>query len=420
MYKRDGNGTNLLTQYLKAASQKSSKFAREWQPSGQFSGQSSYKIEQVKATMSDTVPSSLSEGRGQIITFNIPPNAIYDMVNMVFSFGAFTAADPGDTISWDVPIERITARQGGSPLFEVLYTDYTTAFKLMTTDGKKSWRDRGMFADENDGDYPAFQMVVPVFGFKNYGYSEDASRDYTILPILSKTHPIELEVTLRSMFDIAPNTATVPPEPSLLSMRIWASKRVYDDPEDEKRDFAILQGRTANHIITTYDSSYVTSKSFTTDASGTYPNLTLDMSAIETVHVNWLLLRLRPQNADRNSESATVFGFSGESSRIQKFGHVYRQIGPSYLLKPFFSLQHKGRTFDSDYDGKNVDDGELLILSSPSSIFELQDISPNYYEPASSPTLELYDIYGLSPNTTYYLDIYVSRMLPLRVDKQGT
>jgi len=390
---------------------KGGRFMKEWSPSGQFAGESAYHTKTIESTSTNSITGLMSAIAGTENTWEFAGDSIYDGIALELKYGAFTQADAADTIDWNTPIRKITWLQNGVTLGEITFTDIKTSFKCGNDEMRAALRTMNNFVDTKTGSQVAFTQTIPLLGFKDMGFSEDPSKGHLCKPVPG-LEKLQIKITWRDHFTIDPNTATVPAAPSLTSARMFASRRTYDRDEDFAKDMSALvsPSRMSLKPITFYSSIKCSSTHFTSSAEGKAETLTCSLANIEQSDIAYFILRMRTAATSEESEIAVAFSFYGTGSRIEKSGSEFRSVLSNTALKLDFLRNHQGRLPKSGYTTKAVTDGELFILSSMASIFELQDIRPDNYATGSSPQLTLQAISGLSNSTAYTLDVYAMRV----------
>lgn len=404
----------ILAKALSTAKIYNDKFSKEWSPSGQFSGESNYKMSTIMSTSSNTINGPLSSIAGSTYMWEFNGNSIYDGIALELEFGAFTEDNVADTIEWDIPIRRIVYKQGGNTLGEINYADFVSSFKCVNSDTRNSIRAFNNFHDIVTGSQDSFIQTIELIGFKNYGFSEDPSIGHATIPCPSD-EKLQIEITFRDQFIVVDGGATTPDKPLIIASRMFASRRDYKYPVDFSNDMSkfVSKSEINSRPVSTYSSILCGSFNLNTNASGGLSSLTCSLSGLEQSFVSWFKLRVRLATAEQESTNAEVFAFYGNGSRIEKNGSEFRPILNSTSLRTTFKRNHKGRLPNSDYTVKTIHDGELYILSNEASIFEIQDIYADFYETGCSPQITLKEISGLANSTSYKLDVYAVRMEPL-------
>ena len=394
-----------LASLIDTTREKVDDFGDVWAPRSQFKTGTRYYTEVVYSTTPNNMSGDLID---EDIQFELPGGkigAIYDDPVVEIEYNAFTAADAGDTIDWTVPIDRSEINQGGNNITRMFYRDYITSFKMGTPEYRQSLRDMNMFVDTKTGDQPAFTTTIPLLGVKNYGFSEDFNSSHMTIPVPGP-EKLQFEFRLRNMFNIVPNGATTPDRPTVKKIRMFAMRRRYHKESDLIEDIEKFKtiGKSLKPV-SVYYSNTNTSANFTSDANGAIANISMPLQGIESNYVAWLLIRLRKSSVPFDDLNEEPINFTGTGNYIAKNGSQFKQLYSSTAIKRQMFRNHRSRLPTSDYSVKTVKDNMMIVLSNESSIFELQNIVPDYYEPTCSPELILKELTGLDPTTNYTLDV---------------
>lgn len=405
----------MLAKTLVAAHNDQPAFGREWAQRGQFGGGSNHTDTIFTSATVANITGLLSALAGKMLTFEFPDDTILNWAVLEIWFGAWTENHAADTLRITSPIRKVTVKQNGQILNELYFADYVSSRKCATGDIRAALASRNVFVDTLTGSQPAFKQTIEMFGMKNYGYSEDASRHHTVVPVPAGG-ALTYEITFRDQFVMTDGGAGLPTAPLIESMQMYASRRIYENSADFERDMAVMLSPSPLRIRTTSTYSAVKSaaKHFTTDATGGLAALSVTLESLSQQYVSWLTLRVRLATALDESESAVPFEFFGTGSRIEMNGSEFLVLHSSTALRYIFEANHMGRRPTSGYtNDATILDGELFILFSAASMFEMQNLFPQFFPVNSNPSITLTGLEGLAASTEYILDVRAIKMQPL-------
>lgn len=364
----------------------------------QFSRGESYALKQVDSISVVSLNGmTASEINGEEITFEFSGNQVYEELGLQIDWK--DATDCTNTYITQ-PIRRMTIINGTSDVTNFTDSDYVLAYKMMSREGRLHYQDLGNFTREAGPGIAARRRVIPLFTPKWTGYSEDVSTESSI--VVAKNVNIKFRITLQNPFvvDGVPFTD----EPKISKIKVKGFMRHYTDKKAQARiiDNYYNQGGVPQILYEGIDLVQIPK---TTDATGGINNLTLSLSGLENSHVIMLVVRAIKDGS--HNFSASPFDFT-EASGIYLNTGIWREFRNSDAAKSLF-YSATGRTIS--YSDDTIEDGDLILLSSPQSPFELSRISPDYYKSNTSPTLKFMEITGLVAATKYTFIVTALRII---------
>lgn len=371
------------------------KFGKE-----QYIGTPNYAVKSVESTTAVFVPNIIITNNAAPITWTFPAPAVYDDLRLKFTFGAFTQDNAADTITRTCPIQKIVWQYGADVISTRYYDDICIAHKCSKPEVRESNRDDGLFTATETGSQAGFTQVIHLGGMKSYGDSEDLNPDSALF-VVPGINELSIEITLRDQFTIVDGGVTTPDKPTCTSIKMRSFRRDYDDVSVARSIYKQMGGSLP---VLIYNSKIVTGKSFTSTAGGTFDSLDIKMDGTNNQNVMAYAVRLFLAS-DTQEMDSKVFQFSGTSTGIYKNSEMYRPVRDNTDVKAMFRKAH-GRIVSSDLPGQ-YGDGDMIILASPTSIFEIDQSVTDNYTASDDARMYFESITGLGASTDYIMKIHL-------------
>jgi hypothetical protein len=365
----------------------------------QYQGTSNYSVKSIESTTAVFIPNIVIVNNAEPITWDLPARAIYDDLRLKFTFGAFTEDHAADTITRTNPVSKVVWQYGDEVIATRYYEDMVLAHKASSPWIRECNRDEGIFTATETGTQAAFTQTIHIGGMKCYGDSEDLNPDSALF-VVPGTNKLSIEITLRDQFTIVDGGVTTPDKPVCTGIKMRAFRRDYDDQRVANEMFKQMGGKLP---ILIYNSKKVSQNEFTTDATGALDVLTTKLDGTNDMNVMAYGIRVYLAT-DVQGMDAKVFSFSGNSG-IEKNSEMYRKIRDNTDVTSMFRKAH-GRVLSSDLPAQ-YEDGDLLVLASPSSVFEIDQSVTDNYTTTDEARLRIEGITGLAASTTYVMKIHL-------------
>lgn len=366
----------------------------------QYDGTQNYVVKSVESTTAVFVPNVVLGSDSTPITWDLPPRAIYDDLRLKFTFGAFTEDNVADTITRTNPVSKIVWQYGSDVIATRYYDDIVIAHKCSSPWIRECNRDEGIFTATQTGSQAGFTQTIHIGGMKCYGDSEDLNPDSALFVVPSE-NKLSIEITLRDQFTIVDGGGTTPDKPVCTDIKLRAFRRDYLDKSIEREMFKQMGGQLP---VLIYNSKKVTKKAFTTTAGGTYDSVVVKLDGTNDQNVMAYAIRIYLEN-DVQGMDAKVFSFQSNSSGIEKNSEMYRPIRDNTDITSMYRKAH-GRILSSDLPAQ-YEDGDLLVLASPSSIFEIDQSVTDNYTTSDEAQLRIENVSGLAASTNYVMAIHL-------------
>lgn len=369
----------------------------------QFASGAAYSVKSDESTTPSPINTILDVG--ETLTFDIPADAVYDDICLRLQFGTFTQNNPADTICNTCPIHRVEFYYGGTKTSTRWYEDFIVAHKCSTPWIREFNRSENNFTATATGSQAAFVQTVHLCGLKSYGDSEEMDRDENLY-IAPPGYPVQVKVFFRDQFIITDGGMGLADAPICNQAILRMFRREYVDPL-AKRSIINAFMKGANLI---YDSTLVTAERFTTDATGAFSQLVIRLNGSNYSNIIAYVVRVNLAT-DTQKVDSKVFAFTGAASGIEKKSQSYRQLRDNIDVDRMFKQAHK-RVLSSDLP-LQYEDGELVVLSSARSIFEIDQSVPDTFNDDDA-QIRFETITGLTAATAYDMSIHLIHQKGIR------